>query len=107
MLAIDLMMISRLDAAATAHGVTLARVIDPAALPAASEVDLLVVDWSERQPSWGPAIAAWRSDRTRVVLFGRHTDLEAHIDAKRVGLGPMWARSKLVSELDRLFATET
>ena len=43
-----------------------------------------------------------RIDAARVILFGRHTDLEAHADARAAGLGPMWARSKLVAELPQL-----
>ena len=38
----------------------------------------------------------------RLILFGPHTDLEAHADARAAGLGPMWARSKLVAELQAL-----
>jgi hypothetical protein len=41
---------------------------------------------------------------SRVILFGRHTDLEAHAAAREAGLGPMWARSKLVTELSDLIA---
>jgi hypothetical protein len=94
----DLMLFSRIDAAAAAAGATLVRVADPAALP--SGLDLVLVDWSAREPRWADALRA--SGSRRVVVFGRHTDLEAHAAARAAGLGPMWARSKLVAELPRL-----
>jgi hypothetical protein len=93
----DLMLFSRIDAAASAAGASLVRVSTPAALP--PDLDLVLVDWSARRPSWADALSA---SSARVVLFGRHTDLEAHADASAAGLGPMWARSKLVAELPSL-----
>ena len=90
----DLMLFSRIDAAATAADATLVRVSSPAELP--PDLDLVLVDWSARRPSWADALSA---SSARVILFGQHTDLEAHADARAAGLGPMWARSKLVSEL--------
>lgn len=93
----DLMLFSRIDAAATAAGAFLVRASSPADLP--SDLDLVLVDWSARERSWADAL---RASRARVILFGRHTDLEAHADARAAGLGPMWARSKLVSELPSL-----
>jgi hypothetical protein len=102
----DLMLFSRIDAAAASAGASLVRVDEPAALPPADAVDLVLVDWSARHPGWGSALREW-TDRAsdgagRLILFGRHTDLEAHADARAHGLGPMWARSKLVSELPSL-----
>ena len=97
----DLMLFSRIDAAATAAGVFLVRVDSPAQLPA--ELDLILVDWSARAPDWADALHR-RTANARVILFGRHTDLEAHAAARAAGLGPMWARSKLVSELSDLVA---
>jgi len=94
----DLMLFSRIDAATSAVGAELARASNPADLP--PDLDLVLVDWSARDPSWADALRARSS--ARVILFGRHTDLEAHADARAAGLGPMWARSKLVSELSRL-----
>jgi hypothetical protein len=97
----DLMLYSRIDAAAAAAGASLVRLDSPAELPEA--VDLVLVDWSARQLGWADALASWRSQTAaRIVLFGRHTDLEAHADARAAGIGPMWARSKLVSELPQL-----
>ena len=94
----DLMLLSRIDAAVAAGGATLRRVDTAAEV---GEVDLVLVDWSARSPSWGPDLAVWRATHpeARVVLFGRHTDLESHAAARAAGLGPMWARSKLVAEL--------
>ena len=61
---------------------------------------MVLVDWSARQADWAdrlrpPTIA-------RMNLFGPHTDLEAHPAARDAGLGPMWARSKLVAQLGTL-----
>jgi hypothetical protein len=93
----DLMLFSRIDAAAAAANASLHRASSPDDLP--PNLDLVLVDWSARQPSWA---AALRASSARVILFGRHTDLEAHADARAAGLGPMWARSKLVTELSTL-----
>jgi hypothetical protein len=95
----DLMLYSRIEAAASAAGADLVRVDSPADVP--PEVDLVLVDWSDRRPDWADALA--RSSAGRVILFGRHTDLEAHAAARAAGLGPMWARSKLVTELPDMF----
>jgi hypothetical protein len=96
----DLMLYSRIEAAARVAGVELARVDAPQQAP--PDADLVLVDWSIRHPDWTDALRSL--DGARVVLFGPHTDLEAHADARVAGLGPMWARSKLVAELARLFA---
>ena len=93
----DLMLFSRIDAAASAAGASLVRVSSPADLPPG--LDVVLVDWSGRESSWADAL---RASQARVILFGRHTDLEAHADARAAGLGPMWARSKLVAELPGL-----
>ena len=94
------------DAAARAEREFL-RIDDPAGLPSTSSVQLVLVDWAERRPGWGERLAAWRAslsepDQPRLVLFGPHTDLAAHADARSAGLGPMWARSKLVTDLPSL-----
>ena len=93
----DLMLFSRIDAAASTAGASIVRVSSPANLP--TDLDLVLVDWSARDPSWADAL---RTSSARVILFGRHTDLEAHADARAAGLGPMWARSKLIAELPSL-----
>lgn len=105
----DLLLGSRIADAAARAGHEFLRVDDPADLPAATSVDLLLVDWAERGPSWGEQLAAWhgsaaKSQRPRLVLFGPHTDLPAHADARVSGLGPMMARSKLVAVLPDLLA---
>ena len=91
----DLIFYSRIAAAADAAGTQLIRADAPAQLPV--ELDLILVDWSARRPDWADALRSRRAGR--VVLFGPHTDLAAHADARAAGLGPMWARSKLVAEL--------
>lgn len=94
----DLMLYSRIDAAAAAAGATLARVSSPGELP--DGLDLVLVDWSARRPDWVDALAAL--DGPQLILFGPHIDLEAHAAARAAGLGPMWARSKLVADLPTL-----
>jgi hypothetical protein len=94
----DLMLFSRIESAATDADATLVRVDAPADLP--PDIDLVLVDWSARQPGWADALKGRASGR--VVLFGPHTDIEAHADARASGLGPMWARSRLLSQLGAL-----
>jgi len=101
----DLLLASRIEEPARASGADYVRVDDVADLPADS-VDLLLVDWSSRRPGWAEALATWsrRPGAGRLILFGQHTDLEAHAAARAAGLGPMWARSKLVAEMSVLVA---
>jgi hypothetical protein len=94
----DLLLFSKIDAAVSAAGATLLRTDDPIGLP--GDLDLVLVDWTARRPTWTDALAALQGPR--LILFGPHTDLEAHADARAAGLGPMWARSKLVAELPAL-----
>ena len=93
----DLMLFSRIESAARVAGVELARADDPSRLP--PDADLVLVDWSSRTPDWTDAL---RAVPGRVILFGPHTDLEAHADARAAGLGPMWARSRLLTSLPEL-----
>jgi len=100
----DLIFGSRIADAAARAGQEFLRVDDPAGLPPPSSVELALVDWAERRPDWADRLSAWRAsaagpDQVRIVLFGPHTDLVAHADARAAGLGPMWARSKLVADL--------
>ncbi len=95
----DLLLFSKIEAAASAAGATLLRADEPTDLPA--DLDLILVDWSARQPSWTDLLA--QLDGGRLILFGPHTDLESHAAARDAGLGPMWARSKLVADLPILF----
>ena len=97
----DLIFFRRIAAAAEAAGAELVRVDAPAQLPA--ELDLVLVEWSARRPRWADDLRSRRAGR--VVLFGPHTDLAAHADARAAGLGPMWARSRLVAQLPELFAS--
>jgi len=96
----DLMLFSRIEAVATAAGASLLRVDSPADLPEGAVFDLVLVDWSARRPEWTDALRMRTA--SRVILFGPHTDLDAHAAAREAGLGPMWARSKLVAELPML-----
>lgn len=98
----DLMLFSRIESAVSAAGASLVRVDSLTDLP--PDLDLILVDWSARQPDWGDRLSQWRAGAAgaRIVLFGRHTDLEAHAAARTAGLAPMWARSKLITELSRL-----
>ena len=93
----DLMLYSRIESAALVTGASLIRVDDPSSLPA--DAELVLVDWSARHDSWADAL---RAHLGRVVLFGPHTDLEAHAAARAAGLGPMWARSRLLASLGEL-----
>ena len=95
----DLMLYSRIESAASAAGASLIRVDSPADLP--PDLELVLVDWSGREPGWADALRP-RTGNVRTVLFGRHTDLEAHAAARAAGLGPMWARSTLVRRLPSL-----
>ncbi len=98
----DLLLFSKIEAAASAAGASLLRADEPTDLPA--DLDLILVDWSARHPSWTDSLA--QLDGPRLILFGPHTDLEAHAAARDAGLGPMWARSKLVAELPTLITGE-
>jgi hypothetical protein len=100
----DLMLYSRIESAASAAGALLVRVDDPSALPA--DLDLILVDWSAREPAWTDSLLALDAGGARVVLFGPHVDLDAHAAAREAGLGPMLARSKLSRSLLELFQGE-
>jgi len=104
----ELMLFSRIEAATAAAGASLVRLDSPVGLPVGN-IDLALVDWSAREPDWAAHLAEWRvrAGGARLILFGRHTDLQAHADARAAGLGPMWARSKLVAELSKLVAASS
>ena len=53
----DLMLYSRIESAATAAGASLVRVDSPADLP--DDLDLVLVDWSARQPDWADVLATF------------------------------------------------
>ncbi|MEO6578625.1 MAG: hypothetical protein ABIO99_06990 [Candidatus Limnocylindria bacterium] len=100
----DLMMLSRIDAASAAVSADFERVDEPRQIAGDDQPGLVLVDWSAREPSWAEELVAWHASApaARLILFGRHTDLEAHADARAAGLGPMWARSKLLAGLPAL-----
>jgi hypothetical protein len=103
----DLMISTRIGDAGARAGVDVLRFDEPGQLPPAGDVGLVLVAWDERRPDWGERLTAWSGNdaeaiHPRVVLFGPHTDLEAHAAARAAGLGPMWARSKLLMELPSL-----
>ena len=105
----DLLFGSRVLAAAARAGQLVLRVDDPAELPTCEGVSVVLVDWAARAPDWGQTLTTWcagapQSAPPRIILFGPHTDLAAHADARASGLGPMWARSKLLADLPRLSA---
>ncbi|MGH3111978.1 MAG: hypothetical protein ACRDOP_00755, partial [Gaiellaceae bacterium] len=98
----DLIVASRIMPAAARAGATLLRIDDPTDLPPPGEVSVLLVDWGGRGPDWGERISSWRAgapSTVRLLLFGPHTDLAAHADARASGLGPMRARSRLPEDL--------
>jgi len=108
----DLMTASRIESLVMGAEARVVRVDAPDQLPPAGEVELLVVDWGDREPDWGAAIAAWRDGaedgrRPRIVLFGPHTDLASHRAARDTGLGPMRARSAFFAALTDLLASES
>ncbi|MGH2454931.1 MAG: hypothetical protein ACRDHD_01545 [Candidatus Limnocylindria bacterium] len=103
----DLLFSSRILAAADAAGEPTLRLDAPSDLPPPAELRLLLVDWAARRPDWAPSLKSWCAGApparvARVVLYGPHTDLAAHAEARAAGLGPMWARSRLLAELPRL-----
>ncbi|MFN2483505.1 MAG: hypothetical protein ABR509_01020 [Candidatus Limnocylindria bacterium] len=104
----DLLFGARIVDAAERAGATVRTIAAPAELPPVSDVELLLVDWNDREADWGPQLAAWRpaggGGTPRLVLFGSHTDVDAHAEAKRHGIGPVMARSRFVEILPRLFA---
>ena len=93
----DLLLFSRIESAASAAGASLVRVDDPSGVP--PDADLVLVDWSVREPSWSAALRSLRDGGAQVILFGPHTDLDAHAGARDARLGPMMARSQLVARL--------
>jgi hypothetical protein len=104
----DLIIASRILAEASAEGHDAELVSEPTRLPPAAAVDRLFVNWADRAAEWTPALNNWRatdpSQGLRIILFGPHSDLDAHAAAKAAGLGPMLARSKLVADIPRLIA---
>ena len=108
----DLLISTRIADAATRAGHEPLRVDSPALLPPPAGVGIAFVDWAARDDGWRLQLASWcsgapESQLPRLVLFGPHTDLAAHAAARAAGLGPMMARSALISELPRLLGRLT
>jgi hypothetical protein len=99
----DLITASRVEGILGPTDADLRLIQDPADLPRAGSVGLLLVNWDDREGSWGNELGEWRraagSSTPRVILFGPHADLSAHAEARAAGLGPMWARSRLFARL--------
>lgn len=100
----DLMLYSRIESAARVSGASLARVDHPSLAPA--DAELVLVDWSAREASWTEPLLMLREAGARVILFGPHVDLDAHAAARTVGLGPMWARSRVLTKLSALLSAD-
>ena len=66
----DLMLFSRIDSAASAAGASLVRVDSPADLPA--DLDLVLVDWSARDPDWADALRVSAGSRPPGPLRPAH-----------------------------------
>lgn len=103
----DLIIASRILDRAAAAGHDALLIGEPSALPPATSVDILFVNWGDRQETWADALRRWRSDHQaaagrRLILFGPHKDVDAHAAARAAGLGPMRARSSLVAALRAL-----
>ena len=63
----DLMFHSRIESAARAAGADLVRVDSPAQVPA--DVDLVLVDWSAREPDWTDPLRGLRAGSVRLILL--------------------------------------
>lgn len=100
----DLMLFSRIESVTGVSGASLLRIDTPVDIPAdlPDRPELVLVDWTRREDAWTDPLRALRDAGTRVILFGPHTDLEAHAAAREAGLGPMWARSQLTTRLTKL-----
>lgn len=103
----ELLFATRIYETAARAGVQFIRIDDPSQLPEATSVQLVLVDWADRDAGWAAHLIGWRagapeSSRARIVLFGPHTDMKAHDAARNAGLGPMWARSRLLTTLPDL-----
>jgi hypothetical protein len=102
----DLLFSSRIAGIVERAGSEFIRLDDPERLATTEPMDLLLVDWGSRDRTWSAALAPYRTGPSRIIPFGPHTDLEAHAASRAAGLGPMWARSRLLSSLaDVLRAT--
>jgi hypothetical protein len=99
----DLITASKIESAVHATRGTFVRCDTVGELPNPGTIDLLVVDWGSRKDDWAADIVTWRGSTVgtppRIVVFGPHTDLEAHAAARVSGLGPMRARSAVFTDV--------
>jgi hypothetical protein len=105
----DLMFWSRIWEAGSRAGAELIRVDSPTDLPPPDQVDLVLVDWGDRSSEWGDQLTDWVGSGATpppLIIFGPHTDLDAHAAARSAGLGPMWARSRLLRDLPTVIGVE-
>ena len=96
----DLMLYSRIESAARVVGASLVRLDEPSSVP--PDAELVLVDGSARETSWSQPLRILRDSGTRVILFGPHTDLDAHAAAREAGLSPLWARSNVMKQLPNM-----
>jgi hypothetical protein len=96
----DLLLSSRITAAANAAGIPFKVIRDPAKL-AGQLGDRLIVDLN--QPQTISAAADWRNHTGRPVIgFVSHVDAETIAQAKAAGLDRVMARSQFVQQLEML-----
>ena len=96
----DLMFASKVTAAATAAGVAVRLLRDPAAL-ATVDGSQLIVDLN--QPAALPAAAAWRARTGRPVIgFVSHVDVDTVAAARAAGVDRVLARSAFAQQLPDL-----
>ena len=102
----DLILGSRISAAAARSGVPLRTVRDPSKL-AGLAGDRLIVDLNE--PGAIEAAAAWRAggDGRRVAGFVAHVDAATVRRAREQGIDQVMARSRFVEVLPRLLTDAT
>jgi hypothetical protein len=105
-LAPDLIAASRVQDAVERLGDDFVRLTKIEDLPGPEAIDLLVVDWGMRESSWGRRIADWRATGpgVQILLFGPHTDKDAHGSAALHHLGPVMARSGFFERLEGLLS---
>jgi len=103
----DLLFGSRVADLVARAAVSFVRVDDPAQLPDPQQLTLVLVDWSDRAPDWQDRLRAWLpvAGGPRLILFGSHKDLDAHAAARAMGQGPMWGRSRILTDLPKVLAS--
>lgn len=105
----DLLVVSRIASLAEAAGADWIRVDSPSEMPEPDALLRAYVDWGARQAEWGRVLSDWaqRAIQKKApppTLFGPHTDLAAHREARVLGIGPMVGRSKLFATVSSRLA---